>query len=76
MRGSLLTPILMIAFATASSVTLLRDASLRYVSRSPQIVGAFDAGLTSLRRIVPPGETLGLSLIEAMSKQPTKDCAA
>jgi hypothetical protein len=76
MRGSLLTPILMIAFATASSVTLLRDASLRYVSRSPQIVGALDAGLTSLRRIVPPGETLGLSLIEAMSKQPTKDCAA
>ena len=76
MRGSLLTPILMIAFATASSVTLLRDASLRYVSRSPQIVGAFDASLTSLRRIVPPGETLGLSLIEAMSKQPTKDCAA
>jgi hypothetical protein len=59
MRGSLLTPLLMIAFAAASSVTLLRDASVRYVNRNPQIVGVLDAGLTSLRRIVPHGETLG-----------------
>jgi hypothetical protein len=59
MRGLLLAPILMIAFATASSVALLRDASLRYVHRTPQVVGALDVDLASLRQIVPRGETLG-----------------
>jgi hypothetical protein len=73
MRRSLLAPVLMIAFAAASSVTLLRDASVRYVNRSPQIVGVPDAGLTSLRRIVPHGETLGFvtdrSDVEAADKR-------
>jgi len=73
MRGSLLAPILMIAFAAGSSVTLLRDASVRYANRTPQVVGVLDAGLTRLRRVVSRGETLGFvtdrSDVEAADKR-------
>jgi len=49
----------MIAFEIASSVILLTDASVRYVSRSPQIVGALDADRRVCGGLFPRGETLG-----------------
>jgi hypothetical protein len=58
MRGSLAL-LAMIAFATASSVTLLSDEIFRYVHRTPNIVGIPDTAVMGLRSIVPKGETLG-----------------
>ena len=55
----MLIPVAMIAFATASSVGLLRDEAFGYVHRTSYIVGVPDAAVMSLRSIVPKGETLG-----------------
>ena len=59
MRGSLLVPLGMIVIAAASTAGLLRDEAIRYAHRTPSIVGVPDLGLTTLRRIIPQGETLG-----------------
>jgi hypothetical protein len=59
MRASMLVPIIMIAFAAVSSVTLLWDEIFRYVHRTPHILGIPAIAVVSLRSIVPKGETLG-----------------
>jgi hypothetical protein len=59
MRGLVLIPLAMIAFAIVSSVTLLSDEIFRYVHRTPNIVGIPDTATMSLRSIVPKDETLG-----------------
>jgi hypothetical protein len=59
MRGSQLVLVVMVAFAIASSATLLSDEIFRYVHRTPNIVGIPDTAVMVLRGIVPKGETLG-----------------
>lgn len=59
MRASVLLAVVMIAFATASSVALLKDEVFRYVHRVPHILGVSDAAVASVRKIVPQGDTLG-----------------
>jgi hypothetical protein len=59
MRGSVLIPVAMIAFATVSSVALLRDEIIGYVHRTPNVIGIPDSAVMSLRSIVPKGETFG-----------------
>jgi hypothetical protein len=59
MRAPVLVSLAMIMVAAVSAATLIEEATLGYLHRIPYIAGVPDASVTSLRRIVPRGESLG-----------------
>jgi hypothetical protein len=59
MKGAVIVPLVMVAFATASAATMLRDAVLGFVHRTHYSVRILDADLKRLQSIIPKGETLG-----------------
>lgn len=59
MRRSVLVPLVMMAFATASTTRFLSGTIERYRHRSPNTVGVPDAAISRLRSTVPEGEALG-----------------